>query len=64
MKCEHVVTGQFGCDECRTEALVTDNKRLRALAMRFLDPEDLGYVVGEAFRDEVREALGMPRVIK
>lgn len=29
MTCEHIVTGQFGCDECRTNRLREENKRLR-----------------------------------
>lgn len=33
-------------------------------ARRFLNPEDLGYVVGPHDRDDAREALGMPRVEK
>lgn len=64
MNCEHKPTGQFGCNECRTEALRAENRKLRAFAMRFLNPEDLGYTVNEALRDEAREALGIPRVIK
>jgi len=37
-------------------------KRLEAFINRFLDPEDLGYVVNNYVRDDAREALGRERV--
>jgi hypothetical protein len=38
------------------------NARLRALAQRLLDPDDLGYAVSAEVRDAAREALGRQRV--
>lgn len=43
--------------------LVDRNITMRAFLLRFLDPEDLGYTVNEALRDEVRALLGVPRVL-
>lgn len=62
------VSGQFR-QQFRTAAKEEVMRRLelqklRAFAERFLNPEDLGYLGGEALRDEAREALGIPRVIK
>jgi hypothetical protein len=37
-------------------------KRLEEFTNRFLDPEDLGYVVNNYVRDDAREALGRERV--
>ncbi len=37
-------------------------KRLESFINRFLDPEDLGYVVNNYVRDDAREALGRERV--
>jgi hypothetical protein len=37
-------------------------KRMESFINRFLDPEDLGYVVNSHVRDDAREALGRERV--
>jgi len=37
-------------------------KRTESFINRFLDPEDLGYVVNSHVRDDAREALGRERV--
>ena len=37
-------------------------KRTESFINRFLDPEDLGYVVNNCVRDDAREALGHERV--
>jgi hypothetical protein len=37
-------------------------KRMESFINRFLDPEDLGYVVNNYVRDDAREALGRERV--
>jgi hypothetical protein len=44
------------------ERIVERDIALRAFALRFLDPEDLGYVVNARVRDDARQALGMSRV--
>lgn len=44
------------------DRIVTRNIALRAFALRFLDPEDLGYVVNPCVRDAARMALGMQPV--
>jgi hypothetical protein len=36
--------------------------RMESFINRFLDPEDLGYVVNNYVRDDAREALGRERV--
>ncbi len=47
----------------KDEDLHKKYRRLEKLVFRFLDPGDLGHVVGEAFRDECRKALGIPPVL-
>lgn len=42
--------------------IVDRNVAMRGFLLRFLDPEDLGYAVNEAVRDEVRVLLGMSKV--
>ena len=37
-------------------------KRLEEFTNRFLDPDDLGYVVNNYVRDDAREALGRERM--
>ncbi len=37
-------------------------KRMESFINRFLDPEDLGYVVNSHVRDDARESLGRERV--
>ena len=37
-------------------------KRAESFINRFLEPEDLGYVVNSHVRDDAREALGRERV--
>jgi hypothetical protein len=56
---------QDHCDAQFQEDLDAANeriKRMESFINRFLDPEDLGYVVNNYVRDDAREALGRKRV--
>lgn len=44
------------------ERLAQRNAELRALLMRMLSPEDLGFAVTAEVRDAARQALGMQPV--
>lgn len=57
----NIYEGQVDCYICNQNK-AEKNARLEAFVLRFLNPEDLGYTVNEALRDEAREALGIPRV--
>ena len=50
-----------GCT-LQTGSWSDNTDRYRAFLERFLNPEDLGYAVNAALRDEVREVLGMEKV--
>ena len=48
----------------KATGLAASFDKLQSFALRFLDPEDLGYAVNEPVRDSAREALGIQRVIQ
>ena len=48
--------------ELKLESANERINRIESFINRFLDPEDLGYVVNNYVRDDAREALGRERV--